>query len=323
MRASRLVSLLLLLQTRGLVSARELADRFGLSVRTIQRDLEALAAAGVPIEATRGPAGGYRLAGGYRTRLTGLTYDEAETLFLAGVPGPVAELGLGTALANAQLKLLAALPGELREHAALAGELFHVDAPGWFRTEEKTPHLATIARTLWERQRLDTRYRLRDKVVSRVLDPLGLVLKAGVWYLIARAASGGVRVYRISRFASLRARDQTFSRPADFDLAEFWGQRTKEFERTRPQIEVRVRASRVGAVALGWLLPGEKESIDQATAAADGEAWLELALPFEDLEHAYGDLLGVGPEVEVLAPEELRRQLTEAARRMALVYGAR
>ncbi len=156
-----------------------------------------------------------------------------------------------------------------------------------------------------------------------MLDPLGLVLKAGVWYLIARAASGGVRVYRISRFASLRARDQTFSRPADFDLAEFWGQRTKEFERTRPQIEVRVRASRVGAVALGWLLPGEKESIDQATAAADGEAWLELALPFEDLEHAYGDLLGVGPEVEVLAPEELRRQLTEAARRMALVYGAR
>lgn len=322
MRASRLVSLLLLLQTRGLVTMRELAERFGLSMRTVHRDLEALAASGVPIETVRGPAGGVRLAGGYRTRLTGLTREEAETLFLSGVPGPVGELGLGSALATAQLKLLAALPGELREHASMAGELFHIDAPGWFRGEERTPYLATIADALWERQRLDTRYRLRDKTVRRVLDPLGLVLKAGVWYLIARPAKGSIRVYRVSRFASVRARDEQFERPPDFDLGEFWAQRIKEFERSRPEIGVRLRATRAGATQLGWLVPDEKQRIDELLASASDD-WLELTVPFEDLEHAYGDLIRLGAEAEVFSPPELRARLTRTARTMAGFYEGR
>lgn len=147
------------------------------------------------------------------------------------------------------------------------------------------------------------------------------MLKSGVWYLVARAKDS-VRVYRVSRFASLRARDETFERPEDFDLAEFWSQRTKEFERSRPEIAVRLRATKAGANALGWLLPGEKDQVDAAAGATASE-WIALTLPFEDLEHAYGDLIGLGPEVEVLAPAELRARLAEAARRMALVYGAR
>src|ERR687887_485790 len=209
-RASRLVSLLLLLQTRGQLTAAELAGHLDVSERTIQRDAEALAEAGVPIEAVRGPAGGYRLAGGYRTRLTGLTTEEAEALFVA--PGPAAELGLGGVLANARLKVLAALPGELQERASRAERLFPLDARGWFRAEDPVPHLPAIAAGVWRGRRLDARYRERGGVVRRTLDPLGIVLKGGAWYLVARRR-GELRVYRVSRFASVRERDERFERP--------------------------------------------------------------------------------------------------------------
>ena len=171
MRATRLVSLLLLLQIRGQLTAQELADHFEVSVRTIHRDVESLDAAGVPVEAVRGPAGGYRLAGGYRTKLTGLTAAEAEALFVA--PAPAAELGLGGVLANARLKVLAALPAELQERASRAERYFHLDARGWFRGEDTVPHLPTIAAATWQGTRLSARYREGRKVVRRTLDPLG------------------------------------------------------------------------------------------------------------------------------------------------------
>src|SRR6059058_3412157 len=184
-RASRLISLLLLLQTRGQLTAAELAERLEVSERTIQRDADALAAAGVPVEAVRGPAGGYRLAGGYRTRLTGLTADEADALFAAGMPGPAAELGLGGELAAARLKLLAALPQELQERATRSSRLFHLDTRGWFRAEDTVPHLPALAAAVWQGCRARIRYRERGRVVQRTIDPLGLVLKGGAWYLVA------------------------------------------------------------------------------------------------------------------------------------------
>jgi len=188
MRSSRLLSLLLLLQNRGRMSAAQLAAELGVTARTIYRDVEALAAAGVPIYAEQGPTGGYQLMDGYRTRLTGLTVDEAESLFLTGLPQPAAELGLGAQVAAAELKLMAALPTPYRDASLRIRQRFHLDAPGWYREPDAVPHLLAVAEALWQDQIIEVRYRRwspRPGEVTRRLHPLGLVLKAGVWYLIA------------------------------------------------------------------------------------------------------------------------------------------
>ena len=305
MRATRLVSLLLLLQTRGQLTAAELAERLEVSVRTVHRDVESLAAAGVPVDAVRGPAGGYRLAGGYRTRLTGLTADEAEALFAAGIPGPAAELGLGGELAAARLKVLAALPAELQERAARATRLFHLDTRGWFRAGDRVPHLPVLAAAVWQGRRVRMRYREGTSVVQRTVDPLGLVLKGGAWYLVSRR-SVGMRVYRVSRVASARVIDEPFERPAGFDLTAFWQEWSEAFESGRPRVEVSVRVSDRAR----RYLPGEPRVAD------DGRA----VLSFEDFGQAYRELLRFGPDIEVLEPGELRARVAETARALAALY---
>lgn len=307
MRATRLVSLLLLLQTRGQLTAAEIAGRLEVSVRTVHRDIESLAAAGVPVEAVRGPAGGYRLSGNYRTRLTGLTADEAEALFAAGIPGPAAELGLGGELAAARLKVLAALPAELQERATRASRLFHLDARRWFRAEDRVPHLPALASAVWRGCRVRLRYREGRLVVRRTIDPLGLVLKGGAWYLVARRAVG-MRVYRVSRVASVRLLDESFERPPDFELAGFWEEWSQAFEQGLPRVEVVVRVS----PEVRRHLPGEPR-VD-----ATGRA----AVAFDDLGSAYRELLGFGAGVEVLEPAALRERIAETAREVAAVYAA-
>src|SRR5437773_8305840 len=158
MRASRLVNVLLLLQTRGRLTASELAEQLEVSVRTIYRDVDALSEAGVPIYAERGPGGGVRLVDGYRTRLTGLTPDEAEALFMSGLPGPAAELGLGTVVSAAQLKVLAALPPELRARASRVTQRFHLDAPDWFQASEQLAYLERLATAVWENEQIEIEY---------------------------------------------------------------------------------------------------------------------------------------------------------------------
>jgi predicted DNA-binding transcriptional regulator YafY len=301
MRAARLVSLLLLLQTRGQLTAAEIAERLEVSVRTVHRDVDSLAAAGVPIEAVRGPAGGYRLAGGYRTRLTGLTAEEAEALFVGGA---AAELGLGGELAAARLKVLAALPSELQERATRAERLFHLDARGWFRAEDTVPHLPAIAAATWRGRRLDARYRERGGVVRRTLDPLGIVLKGGAWYLVARRR-GELRVYRVSRFASVRERDERFERPPDFALAEYWREWSEAFEHSLARVEVRLRVDE----AVLRFLPKERRIVDGVAIVA-----------FQSLGDAYRELLGFGADVEVLDPPELRERLAETVKAMAALY---
>ena len=306
MRATRLVSLLLLLQTRGQLTAAAIADRLEVSVRTVHRDVESLAAAGVPVEAVRGPAGGYRLVGGYRTRLTGLTADEAEALFAAGMPGPAAELGLGGELAAARLKLLAALPYELQERATRASRLFHLDTRGWFRAEDTVPHLPALAAAVWQGCRARIRYREGGSVVQRTIDPLGLVLKGGAWYLVARR-SAGMRVYRVSRVVSVRALEESFERPSSFELTVFWEQWSRSFEETLPRVQVTVR---VDEDVRRWL-PGDPRVGD------DGRT----VVAFAHLGDAYRELLRFGTQLEVLEPAELRDRIAATSREVAAMYG--
>ena len=299
------MSFLLLLQTRGQLTALELADLLEVSERTVQRDAQALAASGVPIASVRGPAGGYRLERGYRTRLTGLDATEAEALFV----GPAAELGLGRELAAARLKLLASLPAELQERAGRAAQLFHVDTRGWFREEDRVPHLPVIAGALWRGKRLDMRYREGSTVVSRRLDPLGLVLKAGVWYLLAERR-GEERVYRVSRIVSARERPEECRRDPDFDLAAAWAGRSEAFERSRTRLDVTVRVPR-----------SQVRYLREPRIVEDGEPTTVTAR-FDGLDHAFRSLLAWGAEAEVLAPAELRTKISAAAAATAALYAS-
>ncbi|MFD9963736.1 helix-turn-helix transcriptional regulator [Amycolatopsis sp. NPDC058986] len=325
MRASRLLSVLLLLQNRGRMTADELAAELEVSVRTVYRDIEALSASGVPVYADRGRAGGYQLVDGYRTRLTGMTEEEAQSLSLAGLPVAAAELGLGTVLAAAQLKLYAALPQELRSRAGRVAERFYLDVPGWHRGIESLPVLSAVADAVWGSRRIRIRYeRWGQRVVERVVEPLGLILKAGNWYLAGRC-EGTDRTYRISRVLELDDLGEEFERPADFDLARYWREWSEQFERRmyprvavvrlspRAQALVPFYAGSVGARALRAAVEGGAEP--------DEHGWLTMELPVEPGEPAIGELLRFGPHLEVLAPADLRAQVAEAIEEMSASYG--
>jgi predicted DNA-binding transcriptional regulator YafY len=318
-RASRLVNLLLLLQTRGGMTAAELARELEVSVRTIHRDVEELSAAGVPIFAERGPHGGIRLVDGYRTRLTGMTADEAEALFLAGLPGPAAQLGLGTVVAAAQLKVMAALPPELRSRATRLVERFHLDAAGWFAADEPVPHLAVLSAAVWEGRLVRISYERGGGPVERTVAPLGLVLKAGVWYVIG-LVEGDIRTYRGSRVTAASLLDERVERPVGFDLAAYWAESSAAYERDSPSVEVVVRCpvSRLDRLhgAVGDRAMDGAERIGGPDE--DGLVTLRLTLPWPD--EVPGQLLAAGASVEVLEPQDIRDRLVAAAERIVARY---
>ncbi|WP_433551708.1 helix-turn-helix transcriptional regulator [Micromonospora zamorensis] len=321
MRASRLISLLLLLQARGSMTAGELARELEVSERTVYRDVLALSAAGVPVYADRGRAGGYRLLGGYRTRLTGLTRDEAEALFLSGLPGPAGDMGLADAVAAAELKVLAALPPALRDAPARAGQRFHLDVPGWFRETAPPPRLTELARAVWRDRAVELRYRRGDREVTRRVQPYGLVLKSGVWYLVGRV-DDDTRTYRVDRVTGVEVGEESFERDEGFDLAGHWREQAGSFLRTMLRAEVTIRLSPAGLRQLRHLVdaPFVYDELVAAAGAPDGQGWVVGQLPVESVEVAYHQLLGLGPEVEVLDPPELRRLFTDAAERFRALY---
>ncbi|MFJ6700950.1 helix-turn-helix transcriptional regulator [Streptomyces sp. NPDC091272] len=321
MRAARLIKMVLLLQSRPLMTAAELARELEVSERTVTRDAQALADAGVPVYADRGRAGGYRLVGGYRTGLTGLARSEAEALFLSGLPGALREMGLQDAASAARLKVSAALLPSLRDASASAARRFHLDAPGWYQ-EPATPELLpAVAEAVWDDRVVEARYGRADGVVGRRLDPYGLVLKGGIWYVCARADPGEVRVYRLDRFRAVAVTDEHFVRDEAFDLPAFWESRAADFARSLLRTEAVLRLSERGAAALPRAV--DRAAAREALASADPPdpaGWIRTTLRVESLEVAASQLLSLGADVEVLGPPALRTHMTDTTRRMSALY---
>jgi len=320
MRASRLLSILLSLQARGRLTASAMADELEVSERTIYRDIDELSAAGIPVIADRGRTGGFKLTDGFRTQLTGLTESEAETLFLAGLPGPVAELGLAELMAVARTKLMAALPAGARAER-LAGR-FHLDAAGWFRATDAIALLPTIARAVWNARYVRFRYgNTKDSGVRKV-GPVGLVLKAGVWYLVAQKGSA-FRTYRVGRISEVEALDEPYTRPPKFDLAAWWARSSREYEVSSYTNSATIRLSPRGRTLLDLLGPYVLEAVAKTASEPDRQGWIRCTIPLESAGYGIPELLRLGVEVEVISPPALRTQIAQVLRNTLLHYSRR
>jgi predicted DNA-binding transcriptional regulator YafY len=320
MRASRLLSIMMLLQARGRLSAETLAEELEVSVRTIYRDIDQLSAAGVPVYADLGRNGGFALLDGWRTRLTGLTAPEARALFLSGLPGPAGELGLGDEVAAAELKLLAALPADWQSEATRMASRFHLDPKGWFSTGPKPEFLKLVADAVWSEKRIVIKYDSWTQISEREVEPMGLVLKGGIWYLVGRREAG-YRTYRMSQILALTPTDQHFVRPADFDLPKHWRESTTSFEREVYVGVARVRATKTGISRIKDISQRVKEAVEAQALTFDAEGWAVLDVPVEEERWASREMTRVGAEVEVLEPVSLRARMIEIARQLAKSYG--
>jgi predicted DNA-binding transcriptional regulator YafY len=320
MRASRLLSIMMLLQTRGRMSAEALSEELEVSVRTVYRDIDQLSASGVPVYADIGRNGGFALLDGWKTKLTGLTAPEAQALFLSGLPGPAAEMGLGPEVQQAELKLLAALPADWQQEAKRISTRFHLDPAGWFQPGYVHAHLKSVADCVWAERRISVRYESWTKVSDKVLEPYGLVLKGGIWYVVA-ATDGQVRTYRLSGIQALIVLEETFSRPRDFDLPDYWAAAARQFEKDIYVSTARVRATERGVRRLKDISSTVKSALDAAAIIFDESGWTTITVPIEEIGWATREMTKIGAEVEVLEPPELREAVAAVARKTAALYG--
>jgi predicted DNA-binding transcriptional regulator YafY len=318
MRADRLLSIVLLLQAHGHLTSRELAGRLEVSERTIHRDMEALSFAGIPVVAERGAGGGWSLLGDYRTSLTGLNEAELQSLFVTKPARLLADLNLEKAAEGAMLKLLASLPAAHRRGVEYARQRIHVDVTGWQRPEESAPLLHTLQDAVWQERRLRLTYQRGDcDAVERVVDPLGLVAKGSVWYLVG-AVGDDVRSYRVSGVRSAELTGEPAVRPEGFDLAAFWEQSAEKFRAHLGQYRLLARARREIVPRLRFA--GRFARVE-SVGEPDAEGWVEVALRFDVEEMACEYALGFGTALEVLEPESLRAKVLAAARDVVELYG--
>jgi predicted DNA-binding transcriptional regulator YafY len=319
MRADRLLSILLLLQIHQRLTARELARRLEVSERTIHRDMESLGMAGVPITAERGVNGGWMLMEGYETKLTGLNEAEIQALFLTRPARLLADLNLNKASETAMMKLSAALPTIFRHDADYARQRIHVDVTGWSSQQEAVPSLHTLQEAIWQERKLSFTYGQDECRVERLVDPLGLVAKGSVWYLVA-AVDGDVRSYRVSRIQNVKLTTERSVRPADFDLAAFWEESSAKFKKHLPKYLATLRAH---SSVIPRLPYGGRFARVEQVGETDAEGWVRVRMRFQFEEEACEYALSFGTQVEVLEPIELRAQVIKLARKVIDFYEKR
>jgi predicted DNA-binding transcriptional regulator YafY len=320
MRGSRLLSIQMLLQTRGLMSATALAESLQVSVRTLYRDVDELSAAGVPIYADRGRNGGFRLMDGWKTSLTGLTPSESQAVFLSGLAGPAAQLGLGPDVEAAKLKLLAAMPSDWRDQSQRISSRLHLDPVDWYREAEPVPQLAVVAEAVWGEHRLAMRYESWKADSTRAVSPLGLVLKAGTWYLVAIEREEP-RTFRMANVRDAQALPQRVRRPRKFELATYWDESIRRFERDLYKGQATLLATATGLKALSYLSSAVARAVGTVQRPAQPDGRIRVRIPIESIEHATGQLLRLSPEVEVIAPAALRASIVQRVEQVARLYG--
>jgi predicted DNA-binding transcriptional regulator YafY len=311
MRASRLLSILILLQLRQRLTADEMAAEFEVSARTIYRDIDALSAAGIPVYGDSGPGGGFRLLDGYRTKLTGLDPDETEAMLLIGLPEAARAMGLGGAATRARNKLLASLPKSGSDEAHRIAARFHLDTADWYRAARPVPFLATAARAVLDSLAVEMRYESWSATRTWRVEPYGLVLKAGNWYLVA---GGDIKplIFNIADIKALTVTGTRFERPTELDLAALWAESTRAFEaRLRPGM-AKLRASPLGIQRLRLLGSFAGEAVAKA-GPPDADGWRPVDFPLETISSAAPILLGIGPEIDVIEPAELRTAIGRLA----------
>ena len=310
----------MLLQTRGQMSARDLAEELEVSERTIYRDITALSASGVPVYASRGPGGGVRLIEEYQTKLTGLTTDETRALFMMSLPAPLTQLGLGEKFKGALLKLSAALPDTRRADETRTRQRIHLDSSWWFQSEQQVPCLQTIQQALWQdkRLRIKVRWEFFNTEFEQDAEPYGLVAKANVWYLVYGIA-GNPKVTRVSQIVEAQLLPEVFARPPGFELEAFWESWCRDYE-SHPPFQARVRVSPEALPMLAEYA-GERARGQLAQShSPEADGWVTLDLPFDSFITARTRLLGLGSAVEVLEPEPLRKSLIDFAEQVVGFY---
>jgi predicted DNA-binding transcriptional regulator YafY len=317
MRADRLLSLLMLLQSRGKMKANELAEILEVSERTVYRDIEALSLAGVPVYGEAGREGGYALVDSYRTSLTGLTDEELRVLFMLRIPEPLVDLGVSSQLQQALLKLSAAIPESRRPLESDIRLRFHLDSTAWEQRITPLPQLQPVYQAVRQDLRLFIRYQpFINITLEQWVDPYGLVAKEGAWYLVC-SMHGKINVYTISELLEVRAGEEKFLRPPDFDVAEFW----KEWCRHRSESSGAYPVTlRVFPRLIPYLSQVFGSRMQEQNIKGDSGEGIVLHLHFESLEAARKWLLPLGGSVEVLSPRALRRSMQDYAEQILLRY---
>ncbi|MBJ3785422.1 helix-turn-helix transcriptional regulator [Devosia sediminis] len=318
MRASRLLFILTTLQAKGHVTAQALADECEVSLRTIYRDVDALSAAGIPVYSVQGSSGGYRLLDGYKVRLNGLSSTEAEAIFLAGLTRQAAELGLGAAAASARAKLIAALPEAMRSGGMQSR--FHFDAPAWFAEAEALDHLPVVADAVWNQRPIRMRYRGKTEDRERQVEPIGIVLKGGAWYLVAQSG-GAVRTFRVSKISAIAVLEGRFDYPSTFKLEAYWAQSTRDYEVRLHPNRAEIRLSPRGLELMDALLPPYIRSGAVISEVADADGWRQVSLFVGSMTSAAAEILRFGTEAEVTGPPEFRAAMVDVVGKLAGIYG--
>lgn len=315
MRADRLLSILLLLQKRGKMTSRELAQRLEVSERTVFRDMEALCASGIPILSERGREGGWMLAEGYRTSLTGMKPAEIGSLLLSADSSILKDLGIEDDFSSAVLKLEAATSPRTHHPTNYLSERIHIDGAAWHPSDETYPFLSVLQEALWENRKVRIAYPRNNELKERFIEPLGLVAKRGVWYVVARS-EGEMRTFRISRLMDAEGTNDFFERPDAFDLKRYWEESTMAFKAALPKYPVKLK---VKNTALQALQRERYVSILDTEPSANTE-WVHVEAEFNTVESASRIILSYTPSIIVVAPAQLLEMVKSAIKEIHAAY---